>query len=73
LVNAGFYVLEPETLKDIPKNTFFHITDLINKYIEEGKKLGTYPITENSWLDMGEMKEMDRMIEKLGEKNLFNI
>ncbi|WP_297417053.1 nucleotidyltransferase family protein [Clostridium sp.] len=65
LVNTGFYVLEPETLKDVPENTFFHITDLINKYIEEGKKVGTYPITENSWLDMGELKEMDRMINKL--------
>ena len=65
LVNTGFYVLEPETLNDIPENEFFHITDLINIYIEEGKKVGTYPITENSWLDMGEIKEMDRMIEKL--------
>ena len=65
LVNAGFYVLEPETLVDVPENTFFHITDLINKYIKEGKKVGTYPITENSWLDMGEIKEMDRMIKKL--------
>lgn len=65
LVNTGFYILEPETLKDVPENTFFHITDLINKYIEEGKKVGTYPITENAWLDMGEMKEMARMIERL--------
>lgn len=66
LVNTGFYVLEPEVLNDIPENEFFHITDLINKYIKEGEKVGTYPITENSWLDMGEMKEMDRMIERLG-------
>jgi len=65
LVNTGFYVLEPETLNDVPKDTFFHITDLINKYIEDGKKVGTYPITENAWLDMGEMKEMDRMMERL--------
>ena len=27
--------------------------------------LGTYPITENAWLDMGEFKEMERMKEKL--------
>lgn len=65
LVNTGFYVLEPEVLKDIPENSFFHITDLINEYISDGKKVGTYPITENSWLDMGEIKEMDRMIERL--------
>lgn len=71
LVNTGFYVLEPETLKDVPQNTFFHITDLINKYIDEGKKVGTYPITEKSWLDMGEFKEMDRMNKILNEKNNF--
>lgn len=65
LVNTGFYVLEPEVLNDIPENTFFHITDLIDKYISEGKRVGTYPITENSWLDMGEIKEMNRMIERL--------
>lgn len=65
LVNTGFYVLEPQTLEDIPENTFFHITDLINRYIEDGKKVGTYPITENAWLDMGEMKEMERMMERL--------
>lgn len=65
LVNTGFYILEPETLNDVPENTFFHITDLINKYIDQGKKVGTYPITENAWLDMGEIKEMDRMMERL--------
>ncbi|WP_394903148.1 nucleotidyltransferase family protein [Clostridium butyricum] len=65
LVNTGFYILESEALNDIPEDTFFHITDLIDKYIKEGKKVGTYPISENSWLDMGEIKEMDRMIERL--------
>lgn len=66
LVNAGFYILEPEVLEDIPPNTFLHITDLINEYLKEGKKVGTYPITGNAWLDMGEFKEMKRMEEMLG-------
>lgn len=65
LINAGFYVLEPEVLNDIPENEFFHITDLINMYIDNGKRVGTYPITENAWLDMGEFKEMNRMCEVL--------
>lgn len=68
LVNTGMYVLEPDVLEDIPENEFYHITYIINKYIEEGKKIGTYPITENCWLDMGEFKEMERMIEKIGFK-----
>lgn len=65
LVNTGMYVLEPDVLEDIPENEFYHITYLIDKYIEEGKKVGTYPITENCWLDMGEFKEMERMVEKI--------
>lgn len=65
LVNSGLYILEPECLNDIPQNEFFHITDLINMYLKKGIKVGTYPITENAWLDMGEFKEMDRMFERL--------
>lgn len=64
-VNTGLYVLEPEVLEDIPQNTFFHITELINDYIKKGIKIGVYPITERAWLDMGELKEMERMIKEL--------
>lgn len=66
LVNTGMYVLEPDVLDDIPKNEFFHITQLIDKYLKQGKNVGTYPVTDNAWLDMGEIKEMERMIERLG-------
>lgn len=63
-VNTGLYVLESEALDKIPENKFFHITDLINMYIEKGEKVGVYPITENSWMDMGEIKEMENMCKK---------
>lgn len=66
LVNTGIYVLEPEVLMDVPENKFFHITDLINKYILENKKIGTYPVSERSWLDMGQMNEMENMVKQLG-------
>lgn len=66
LVNTGMYILEPETLKDIPQDEFFHITDLIEMYLKEGEKVGTYPVTDKAWLDMGEFKEMEKMIEILG-------
>ncbi len=68
LVNTGMYILEPECLKDVPEDTCFHITDLINKYIDEGEKVGVYPVSESAWLDMGQYKEMENMMEKLGVK-----
>lgn len=68
LVNTGMYILEPEVLNDIPENTFFHITDLINDYISKGENVGVYPVSENEWLDMGQFKEMENMLERLGVK-----
>ncbi|MDF2801700.1 MAG: Nucleotidyl transferase [Anaerocolumna sp.] len=64
-VNTGLYVLEPEVIADVPENEFYHITELINQYIIKGEKVGVYPITGNAWLDMGEIKEMEDMIQKL--------
>lgn len=66
LVNTGMYILEPDCLNDIPGNTFYHITELIRNYIDKGEKVGVYPVRENAWLDMGQFKEMENMIEKLG-------
>lgn len=65
LVNTGMYILEPETLQDIPDNEFYHITDLVEKYIKKGERVGAYPISEEAWLDMGQFNEMNNMLEKL--------
>lgn len=66
LVNTGMYILEPEVINDIPEGRYFHITELINTYIDKGDKIGIYPISEGSWLDMGQFKEMEIMLERLG-------
>ncbi len=68
LVNTGMYILEPEVLKDVPENEMYHITDLINKYMKEGKRVGVYPVSDQSWMDMGQIQEMELMIERLGLK-----
>lgn len=65
LINTGMYVLEPEVLKDIKKPEFIHITNIIDNYIGGGKKVGVYPVSENSWLDMGQIKEMENMIREI--------
>ncbi len=35
-------------------------------HFAEGKKIGVYPIGENSWLDMGQFDELEKMKERLG-------
>lgn len=64
-VNTGLYVLNPELINKIPDNTVFHMTHLTNLLMEEGHRVGMYPISEDAFLDMGEFEEMKRMEKKL--------
>ena len=64
-INTGMYVINPETIELIPDDTMFHMTHLVEKVMKQGGKVGTYPISEDSFLDMGEFEEMKRMEQKL--------
>ena len=66
LVNTGMYLLEHSILDFIPENEAIDLPTAITAAKEAGKRVGVYPVSENSWLDMGQMKEMEHMIEKLG-------
>ena len=68
-VNTGMYILNPELKKEIPEDTFYHMTDLTDKLLKENRKVGMYPISEDSFLDMGEFEEMHRMEKKLDLKS----
>lgn len=65
LINTGMYIIEPEVISLIPGGVMFHMTDLIYAVMRNGGKVGMYPISEDSFLDMGEFSEMKRMEEKL--------
>lgn len=52
-INSGMYILEPHLLKEIPVNTFFHITELIEKIKKRKGKIGVFPINSGAWTDIG--------------------
>jgi nucleotidyl transferase len=68
-VNTGMYVINPEMIGLIPEDTFFHMTDLTDEALIRGYKVGMYPVSEDSFLDMGEFEEMKRMEQKLKIQN----
>jgi dTDP-glucose pyrophosphorylase len=68
LVNTGFYILEPEVLNMIPDEKFFHITDLLDELIRQDKKIGVFPVSEGSWLDIGAWEEYNRTQKILSGK-----
>lgn len=63
LVNTGFYILNPSVLNMIPDTGLFHMTHLIEKVKENGGSIGVYPISENSWIDVGQWEEYRRSIK----------
>lgn len=67
-INTGIYVMEPSVIKDIPPNQIFHMNDLMNKLLKEKRKVGAYPVTEQCWQDMGEIGEMQKMLESFQNK-----
>ncbi len=65
LVNTGMYILNPDILQFIPKNKSFDTTDLIKCLKENKKKIGVYPISEKSWIDIGQWEEYKKAINSL--------
>jgi NDP-sugar pyrophosphorylase family protein len=51
-INAGAYLLEPEACDFIPSGRRFDMTELIQRLIEAGKVVVSFPIMEY-WLDIG--------------------
>ena len=66
LTNTGLYVIEPQFIDEIEEGEFVHITDVIQKCIDRGLRVGVYPISESEWLDMGQMDQLELMKKKLG-------
>lgn len=64
ITNTGFYVIEPAFIDEIPENAFVHITDIIQNCIDKKLKVGVYPVSEDKWLDMGQLDELEKMKRK---------
>ena len=54
-VNTGLYILKPKILNLIPKNKFFHMTELIEKAKKRKYAVGVFPIRDNDWIDIGQL------------------
>lgn len=62
-VNTGIYVMESTVLGEIPRGKVYQMTDLLDRLMREGRRVGAYPVTENCWKDMGELNEMHKMLD----------
>ena len=60
--NAGIYLIKKSVLDEIPENTFFNATDLIEKLIDKNKKVIRFPLN-GTWIDIGNPQEYKKANE----------
>lgn len=63
--NTGMYIVEPRVIQELEDGQPIDFPDIIGQYKSKGEKIGIYPISENSWRDMGQLDEMQEMRKRL--------
>ena len=53
----------PDVISLIPKGKIYHITNLIEDAKNNGKKIGVFPIDDDSWIDIGQWTEYQKAVE----------
>ncbi len=65
LTNTGIYIVEPEVIDDIEDGVSMGFPDIIEIERKRGKKVAVFPVSENDWMDMGQIPELEKMRIKL--------
>lgn len=65
LVNTGCYIVEPSVLDFITEGENIGFPSIIERCKDAGCNVGVYPISDRSWLDMGQIDGLHNMSERL--------
>lgn len=65
LTNTGIYIVEPEVICDIKDNEVIGFPDIVEREKQKGMKVAVFPVSENDWMDMGQLPELEKMRVKL--------
>lgn len=65
LANTGLYVIRKDALRHIPENRSFDFPELMETVRSRGGKIRVYPISQKSWLDVGEWEEYRNTLKEL--------
>jgi dTDP-glucose pyrophosphorylase len=65
MINTGVYVVEPEIFNFLGDDEYIGMPDLAKRCIDNGKKVGVFPISEKSWYDIGQINEYENVCREL--------
>ncbi|MDH5691810.1 MAG: nucleotidyltransferase family protein [Gammaproteobacteria bacterium] len=61
-VNAGIYIINPDYLEFIPKETFFDMTNLFEEMSKQNKSVYIYRL-KDAWIDVGHIEDYRKVCE----------
>ncbi|MBL7068252.1 MAG: CBS domain-containing protein [Candidatus Omnitrophica bacterium] len=64
-VNTGAYVLSKDAISHMPEEKHFDMTDFINVLLEKKENVGVYPVSQRSYVDIGQWEEYKKYTDKL--------
>ncbi len=65
LTNTGIYIVEPIVIDDINDDEVIGFPDIVEREKQKGRKVAVFPVSENDWMDMGQLPELEKMRAKL--------
>ena len=63
IVNTGFYIIDSAVLKLLPNGQHLDMDKFIQQLHSEGLKVGVFPVSEDSYHDVGEWHEYNNTIQ----------
>ena len=67
VVNTGMYLLNPNIMDYVPEGKRLDINHLIDDLKADGHSIGVYPVSSNSWMDVGQWDQYQRTVDKFNK------
>lgn len=68
LTNTGMYLVDEKVIENLETNKEISFPEIMEQYRKKGYKVGVYPVSEDSWMDMGQLEELESMRRRLENK-----
>ena len=61
LTNTGIYIVEPEVISEMEDGVSIGFPDIVEQQRQKGRRVAVFPVSENDWMDMGQLPELEKM------------
>ena len=67
VVNTGMYLFNPVVMDYVKSGNRLDINHLMDMMKADGHSIGVYPVSENSWTDVGQWDQYEQTVEKFSK------